>query len=283
MKFASAALQSHLAQGQTSVTTAMIITRTDGVIIGLTELDADIEVNGVNCLSYPGYSRLNLQNKQNLETTSVQVDGFIDGTIITRDDIIAQRYDYAAVQVFLVNWGDGTQGAMTLLTGSFATVTINEYGWSVELRGMSYQTTFVGGELCSPTCRVDLGSLGALAQTGTVESSDGFKNLTVSGITIGTTPASLNFNGGLLTWLTGANAGLSTEVSSITGAGALALQLDSLAEIAAGDTFSLSPGCDKTFNTCVVVFTNGINFQGEPDVPGDDHLLDYPDYLPPHS
>lgn len=289
MKFASAALSAHLAQGQTTLTTCLTVTRTDGVVVGLTELDQDVSFNGVTYSSYPGFSRLNLQGKHNLDVTSVQLDGIIDGTVIVRDDIIARRYDYADVEVFMVNWADLSMGKMTLLTGRFGTVTINEYGFSVELRGMSYQTIAVGGELSSPTCRVDLGSprcgidVTPLMQTGTVGSTDGFKTMTVTGITIGTTVTSPNFNGGLLTWLTGANAGLSSEVNSITGAGALVLHLDAFLEINAGDTFSLQPGCDKTFLTCVNVFNNGINIQGEPDVPGDDHLLDYPDYLPPHS
>ena len=288
MKFFSGSLASHIAQGQTSVTTCLTITRTDGVVVGLTELDQDISFGGVTYHCYPGFSRLNLQNKQNLEDTTVQVEGPIDGTVITRDDIVAQRYDYANAVVLLVNYADLT-GSGTLMTGRFGTVTIKEYEWSVELRGMSYQTIAVGGELCSPTCRVDLGSprcgidVTPLMQSGTVGSTDGFKTMTVSGITVGTTPTSPSFNGGLLTWLTGGNAGLSGEVNSLTGSGALELHLDALLEINAGDTFSLQPACDKTFLTCVNVYANGINFQGEPDVPGDDHLLDYPDYLPPHS
>ena len=41
---------------------------------------------------------------------------------------------------------------------------------------------------------------------------------------------------------------------------------------------SLHPGldCDKRWKTCVEVFANGINFQGFPDIPGDDFLTAYP-------
>ncbi len=35
-------------------------------------------------------------------------------------------------------------------------------------------------------------------------------------------------------------------------------------------------GCDKRFSTCVGVFGNGVNFQGFPDVPGDDFLTAVP-------
>jgi hypothetical protein len=36
------------------------------------------------------------------------------------------------------------------------------------------------------------------------------------------------------------------------------------------------PGCDKTWKTCVGIFANGINFQGFPEIPGDDFLTAYP-------
>ena len=35
-------------------------------------------------------------------------------------------------------------------------------------------------------------------------------------------------------------------------------------------------GCDKRWATCVGVFANGINFQGFPDIPGEDFLTAYP-------
>jgi hypothetical protein len=41
----------------------------------------------------------------------------------------------------------------------------------------------------------------------------------------------------------------------------------------------VAPGgrtCDKRWGTCVAIFANGINFQGFPDIPGDDFLAAYP-------
>jgi uncharacterized phage protein (TIGR02218 family) len=34
--------------------------------------------------------------------------------------------------------------------------------------------------------------------------------------------------------------------------------------------------CDKRWETCVGTFANGVNFQGFPDIPGDDFLTAYP-------
>jgi uncharacterized phage protein (TIGR02218 family) len=281
MKAASAAFIAYLQQGQTTFTTCVTITRTDGMIMGLTELDQDIVFNSVTYLSGSGFARYNLQDRQNLDTSSIQLDGMVDA-VITRDDIIARRYDYAAVEFFQVNWADLGAGKLILFTGKLGVMTVKEFSFSVELRPLSYQTTGTGGELCSPTCRVDFGSprcgfnVDTIMQNGTVSSSDGFRTMTVGGI------SGLNIGGGLLTWTSGLNANLSGEIQSFVG-GVLTLNIESFLDINPGDTFRVQPGCDKTMFTCVTVFGNGVNFQGEPTVPGYDHMLDYPNYQPPRK
>ena len=39
---------------------------------------------------------------------------------------------------------------------------------------------------------------------------------------------------------------------------------------------ALGRTCDKTWETCVATFDNGLNFRGFPHVPGDDYLTAYP-------
>lgn len=82
---------------------------------------------------------------------------------------------------------------------------------------------------------------------------------------------------GVLTWLTGANAGVSMEVKAWTGAPSdqMTLELAMPYPIAVGDTFKVTAGCDKTWRACIS-FNNALNFRGEPFVPGQDAVLDYP-------
>ncbi len=46
-------------------------------------------------------------------------------------------------------------------------------------------------------------------------------------------------------------------------------------DIAAGDTFAVTAGCDKLFSTCQAKFANGVNFRGFPHMPGNDFVLSY--------
>ena len=42
-----------------------------------------------------------------------------------------------------------------------------------------------------------------------------------------------------------------------------------------GDTFTVTAGCDKRFETCRDRFANGANFRGFPHMPGTDRALSY--------
>lgn len=80
------------------------------------------------------------------------------------------------------------------------------------------------------------------------------------------------FDYGLLTMTSGASEGLSMEVKSYVP-GQITLQLPFPFTVAAGDTYSLTAGCDRSFATCRDRFNNVVNFRGEPYVPGLDSLV----------
>jgi len=45
--------------------------------------------------------------------------------------------------------------------------------------------------------------------------------------------------------------------------------------IAVGDTFDITAGCDKRFETCKAKFANAANFRGFPHIPGQDTVIRY--------
>ena len=89
------------------------------------------------------------------------------------------------------------------------------------------------------------------------------------------------YDGGLLTWLTGDNAGTSQEMKffdqSSGDDGEVTLYLRAPFDVNMGDTATLFPGCDKSISQCSSKFGNHLNFQGFPHIPGDMYLQNYPD------
>ncbi len=127
--------------------------------------------------------------------------------------------------------------------------------------------------------RADLGdsrckvNLAALTVTGTITTATDRRSFTDTS----RGEAADYWNGGLLTWTSGLNAGRKMEVKSFVSGGAFTLFLPMPSEVAVGDAYSLRPGCDKKFSTCKARYNNIKNFRGEPNVPGNDQILAYPD------
>lgn len=89
-----------------------------------------------------------------------------------------------------------------------------------------------------------------------------------------------DFEGGLLHFATGANLHFSMEVKNITdntASATIALFLQVPYVPAVGDRVVIVRSCDKRRATCRDVFANVVNFRGEPDLPGQDAIMAYPD------
>jgi len=83
--------------------------------------------------------------------------------------------------------------------------------------------------------------------------------------------------GGLLTFTSGANAGIKREVKTwgLTSK-TVTLFLDAPLAVQAGDGLTISAGCDKSLAVCRDTFDNVFAFRGEPHVPGNDLLFRTP-------
>lgn len=84
------------------------------------------------------------------------------------------------------------------------------------------------------------------------------------------------YDGGLLKWETGKNAGRAQEIKSWKD-GVLTLFQRPFHVPQEGDRLVLHPGCDKRRSTCKDKFANILNFRAEPDVPGQDKYYSGPD------
>ena len=86
------------------------------------------------------------------------------------------------------------------------------------------------------------------------------------------------FTAGKLTFTGGANAGLAHGGEDPPQERGVTFTLwQAMAQpIAAGDTFTVTAGCDKRFATCRDRFANAVNFRGFPHIPGNDFVVRYP-------
>jgi uncharacterized phage protein (TIGR02218 family) len=100
-------------------------------------------------------------------------------------------------------------------------------------------------------------------------------------LTTGGSPTVSYLDGGVCTFVDGLNAGLKFEVRQFDPTTkTVTLYLPAPFTINAGspgDTVKIAFGCDKMRATCRDVFDNILNFQGYPDIPGNDKVFATPD------
>jgi len=286
MKTISSALRTHLSGEYTTVALLWKVKRQDGTILGFTQHDQDISYNygdgdGVVVFSAStGFTPSARESGSDLSTDNLQVTAFLHSDAVTEGDLRARKYDFASIDIRLVNWADLTMGDMKLRKGTLGQVKIAGGMFTVEIRGLSYTFGIVIGETFGPSCRADLGdarctvNLAPLSQNGTVAMVVDRREFTPAG---GLSPAGDGyFADGVLTWTSGANNGALMEVAEWDGTRFILFESMAFA-IAPGDTFAVEPGCRHTPQDCFGKFNNIVNFQGENQLPGINAIMLYPD------
>ena len=276
MRATPAPLAAHTALGTTTLATCWRITLQDSTVYGFTDHDQPLTVSGVLYEAGTGFLPSAIQTQSRLAVDNQNMQGFLNSDTIAADDLAAGVWDYAEVLVFAVNWRDTSQGIDIKERGRLGEVSLQRGTFTAEFRGLANAYSQAVTPVYQPGCRAQLGdaqcgvNLASWTVTGTLTavSSDG---LTLSDSA--RAEAAGYFDGGKITMTSGDSAGLSMEVKSNT-VGALVLQMQLPRGAAAGDTYSVHAGCSKRFaEDCVARFSNGVNFRGEPHVPGMDQLM----------
>lgn len=276
-------LLSHLKTGTTTTCRAWAVRRRDGVELGFTDHDLPLSFEGISFRADSGLSAGALQQSTGLSVDNSEALGALSHEAIREADIEAGRYDGAEIRAWLVNWADVTQRQM-LFRGTIGELRRAGTGFEAELRGLTdllnrplgrvYQKP-CGAVLGDAACGVDLDAPGYSTSLAVLEVEERrvFRFDALAGFAPGW------FRHGRLEIESGAAAGLTgmikRDISEPTRR-VIELWHPIRAEIVTGDMLTLRAGCDKRMATCRETFNNLINFQGFPDIPGDDWSLTDP-------
>jgi uncharacterized phage protein (TIGR02218 family) len=268
---------SHLASQVTTLALMVKITRADGVVFGFTSLDVPLALEGLTYMPTDSLSPTALESSPDMAADNVDVVGLLTDDRITDDDLLGGKYDGATVDVFKINYLappsslSDTGNVWYLLRATIGNIQINGQTFTAELRSLKdfFQRDFM--EMYQPLCRAQqLGDARCKVDTApitfsyTVTSVTDFKTFVHSG----TAQANGYFNYGILKWTGGVNAGQEVVVKTYQADRLVALVDPMFFGITVGDTFRMTRGCDRRFETCRNVFNNVKNFRGEPP-----HLL----------
>lgn len=284
MKTIDPDLAAHLAGEATTVCQSWRVTRRDGTVLGFTEHDRDLTFGGTLFLAASGFAASESEAEAGLSVAAGEVSGGFSSEAIDAADLRAGRYDGAKVEVFLVNW-EAPEQHMLLRVQEIGEVRAAGGAFRAELRRLTHRLEQVQGRVygrrCDAVlgdgrCRFDLETPGLRADGVILEVADAL-TIRVSGLDA---VASGFYRSGVLSMRSGDNAGITIDIDDhrcLDGNVTLSLFLPPSIALMAGDAFTATAGCDKSFSTCGEKFGNRINFQGFPHMPGTDFAFGYAD------
>lgn len=295
MKTVPANLVTHYVGRSLTVATAIRITRTDGSVFGYTSHDRDVTIDAVSYDAAQGFDASEIVSSAGYAVDNLEIRTLDDGTLFTRADVLGGRWNNAAFLIFRYNWATPADGVEYLMAGIFGEVRLRAGVVVVELRSLKQYLQQAVGNVTTKTCRArfaDHPTPNGKNLCG-LSPSDWLDTGTVTAVTsrsefeIAAANADVDdyYGEGILTWTTGANAGLQQKVrthgtgsDSSDGEAAFVLSLPMPADVEVGDEFEIMAGCRKRLTEdCRDKFDNVLNFQGEPHLPGLDALTAVPD------
>lgn len=260
----------------TTYTSCVRIERTDGYVLGLTQLDRDVIVddsalgltaNEVTYLSAAGYTPTNLEATSDNSVNNADLEGVLTSVGVDRNDIIKGKYDFAKIHFFLWDYTKSpTLGLIKKLgAGHWGESTLKGGRYVAEYRSLSQQIQQTIGRAYNPECDATLGdtrcrggvapfgpNMNALLYSGSSEDEVSLDYIKSTSFT----QPNGSWNTAKLTFHNGANDGLVRYVINYVNNTAY-LNEPLVDYMVSGDTFDIELAsyavADDAFNT---VYTN---------------------------
>ncbi|MCA8870032.1 MAG: DUF2163 domain-containing protein [Rhodobacteraceae bacterium] len=274
-------LAAHLETGATTLCRCWQLTRRDGVVMGFTDHDRNLEFDGVVFRASTGLDAAMVQSSTGLSVDNSVAVGALSDIGIEDADIRAGRYDHAEVLIWLVNWQAPVERLLQF-RGSVGEIRRSGGVFEAELRGLAEALNQPQGRAyhrnCSAIlgdgqCRFDLEQAGYFVEVAAPAGQNEFAFLDLAGF------EERWFEKGVFKVLDGPAEGLIGVIRSdrfISGKRRVDLWQELPVALAEGDRVRLQAGCDKRVETCRLKFHNFLNFRGFPNIPGEDWAMSYP-------
>lgn len=275
MKTLPAGIAAHYQQGTTTLAYALLIVREDTQTFGFTSASEALLYEGVVYSPTQGLDVSSIEWASGFQVDNLELSTLDDGTLFTKFEVLGGVWRNAAFKLFRYNAYNIADGIDVLMVGNLGEVTLRNGSITVEMRGLQQFFQQPLGAVVTPTCRARLGDalcgvdLTPWTHTGSITSAP-----SVNGFTDSTkTQVADYFGEGTVTFTSGDCSGMSVKIKTFAS-GAFVLQLPLIVSPAIGDTYTAVAGCRKRFTAdCTTKFSNSLNFQGEPHVPGLDKAM----------
>lgn len=263
-------LKNHLAGELLTIATCWKLTLAGGKVMGFTDYDEDLSIDNILYKSSSGFTASSIILNSDLKTDSLEIEGILNSDDIKEEDILSGKYDFANIEIFLVNYKDLSQETMNLHFGTFGKITLKSGRFIVEIRGLATKLERSIAELYSPVCKAQFcdgrckADAKKFSKVSTVTKAIDARRFEDTNLTEGDG----YYKHGVVKFFDSATHAAFEGIVKEHRNKVVTLFTSPPYQISAGDKYLILAGCDKTFSTCKNKFHNIVNFRGEPYVPG---------------
>lgn len=250
--------------------------RKDGAVYAFTTHVRDLLIDAVTFKAASAFSPSEVQTRNDSSVDNLELIGLIASDTITEADLLSGKWDFATVHFFAINYLAVTDLKESIKKGTLGQVSRQGARFRAELRGLAQYLQTPIGIATSITCRYEVGdaecgvNMAPFTFVGAVTAVNGQIGFTDSS-RAQTTPY---FDFGELTWTSGNNNTLKSQVRRYLTGGVFTLLIPVPFSITIGDTYSVKRGCNKVLlGDCKLIYNNAVVFGGEPYIPGIDEIV----------
>jgi len=142
--------------GATTLCWAWRLTRKDGIRLGFTDHDVDIQFGGLNYEAQSGFDAGALEQDIGFSVNTARIDGLFSSESLRSEDLRAGLYDGANVDLFRLDW-QAPDNALHMAHWMLGDVTLSEAGFEAELIGRAAKLDRSTGRVFSRHCDAELG------------------------------------------------------------------------------------------------------------------------------
>lgn len=277
MRTVPPAMAMRLAGGSTQFAHAWILRRQDGAVLGFTDHDSDLMVEGVSCIAASGLGTKDMTSELGLAPSGGEIMGALQAASLREEDIVAGVYDGAEIRFILCDC-EAPFETLLLDVATIGEIKRDETAFVAELRGPAHHLGEETGRLYQQRCDADFGDrrcgvdlnrsdLSAAGQIEAVIVPGRYRVFGLGGHAAGV------FSNGTLIFASRPGRQFQVRLHAVFSGTTIVDLWLAPEDIVAGEAFSIVMGCDKAFETCAQRYNNALNFRGFPHMPGNETVL----------
>jgi uncharacterized phage protein (TIGR02218 family) len=246
-KSISTALAAHYAGSVTTLAILIKITRTDGVILAVTNHDTDITYLSQLYSSKANMDPSSIATNSTMSVDNLDMHGALLSVGITEADIESGLWDNAEIRIYRVNWADLSMGDEKLIRGWIGQISIGRNDFKNELRSLAQKLQNSIGEIVSVNCKADL--FDSRCKILEIEGTWKFSNVVVDSVIVAQLQfgaSALTQSGGTVVTVTGQNVSFSNNAPTALGHNVVAVT-NIVPAMVEGIDYTLDPNTGTIF------------------------------------